>query len=88
MDVLLVPVGGTFTVGPAEARKTVEALRPAVAVPMHYKRPQVSLPLAPVEEFTRQFQKAAHRDFLEVEAGSLPPPTEVVVLALKPPHAV
>ncbi len=88
VDVLLVPVGGTFTVGPAEAQRTVEALRPAVAVPMHYRTPHVSLPLAPVEEFTRQFRRAAHRDFLEAEAGSLPPPTEVVVLALTPPHAV
>ncbi|MBC7104473.1 MAG: MBL fold metallo-hydrolase [Firmicutes bacterium] len=88
VDVLLVPVGGTFTIGPAEAHGVVEALRPALAVPMHYKTDVVTLPLAPVEEFTRRFPEVAHRDFLEVGADSLPPPTQVVVLALTPPHAV
>lgn len=88
VEILLVPVGGTFTVGPTEARRIVEALRPAVAVPMHYRTPQVSLPLAPVEEFTGQFPDAVRRDFLEVAVGSLPPPVQVVELQLTPPHAV
>jgi L-ascorbate metabolism protein UlaG (beta-lactamase superfamily) len=36
-DVLLIPIGGNFTTGPAEAaHATREWLKPRVAIPMHY----------------------------------------------------
>jgi len=35
-DVALLPIGGHFTMGPLEAAKAVELLRPKIAVPMHY----------------------------------------------------
>jgi len=37
-DVLLLPVGGTYTVTGAQAAHTVRQLRPRIAVPMHYRR--------------------------------------------------
>jgi len=40
--VLLLPVGGQFTIGPAEAKQVVEQLKPHVVVPMHYKTDVVS----------------------------------------------
>jgi L-ascorbate metabolism protein UlaG (beta-lactamase superfamily) len=36
-DVLLIPVGGVYTVGGEEAAETVRLASPKVAVPMHYK---------------------------------------------------
>jgi L-ascorbate metabolism protein UlaG (beta-lactamase superfamily) len=36
VDVALVPVGGTYTMDAAEAAEAVNAMRPKVAVPMHY----------------------------------------------------
>lgn len=36
VDVLLVPVGGFYTIDAAQAAATVRALRPRVTVPMHY----------------------------------------------------
>ena len=36
-DIALLPIGGWFTMGPIEAAKAVELLRPKVAIPMHYK---------------------------------------------------
>jgi len=51
VDVLLLPVGGTFTVGPEEAARTVEALRPRVVVPMHFLWPTVKLALQPLDDF-------------------------------------
>lgn len=58
VDVLLVPVGGRFTVDAAGAREVVEALRPRVVVPMHYKTRALSFPLAPVDDFLAQMQGA------------------------------
>lgn len=37
VDVLLVPVGGVYTIGPKEAAAVVERLSPALVIPMHYK---------------------------------------------------
>ncbi len=37
LDVLLIPVGGFFTIGPELAAETVRRLKPRCAVPMHYR---------------------------------------------------
>ncbi|MFQ5919148.1 MAG: MBL fold metallo-hydrolase [Thermoplasmata archaeon] len=51
VSVLFVPVGGVFTVGPEQAVDWVEALKPDVVVPMHYRVGGLSLSIRPVEEF-------------------------------------
>ena len=42
IDVLLIPVGGHFTLGPEEATQVVEQLNPSFVIPMHYKTDVVS----------------------------------------------
>ena len=37
IDVLLIPVGGTYTVDALGAKKYADALQPKVIIPMHYK---------------------------------------------------
>jgi len=40
VDILFIPVGnGPFTIGPEEATKVVEQVKPGVTIPMHYKTP-------------------------------------------------
>jgi len=36
VDVALLPIGGTYTMAEAEAAEAVRAIRPRVAIPMHY----------------------------------------------------
>ena len=36
VDVVLLPVGGAYTMGPENAKKVTEQLKPKIAVPMHY----------------------------------------------------
>jgi L-ascorbate metabolism protein UlaG (beta-lactamase superfamily) len=36
VDIVLLPVGGAYTMGPENAKKVVEQLNPKIAVPMHY----------------------------------------------------
>lgn len=40
VDVLLVPVGGIFTINPQQAMEVINMLEPAYVVPMHYKTEQ------------------------------------------------
>lgn len=37
VDVLMLPVGGFYTIGPKEAETIVSQLKPRVVIPMHYK---------------------------------------------------
>ena len=50
-DVLLIPVGGTYTVDAAGAFAYVRAIRPKVTVPIHYKTEDCTLDIAPADEF-------------------------------------
>lgn len=51
-DVLLVPVGGTYTLDPMEAKAVVYALQPRVVIPMHYRHaPHGLSAVAGVEPF-------------------------------------
>lgn len=37
LDVAMIPVGGFFTIGPAEAKALIAQLKPRVVIPMHYR---------------------------------------------------
>ncbi len=58
VDVLFVPVGDTFTIGPETAKEVVAAIGPKVAVPMHYRVPGLGLALKPVQSFIDHYEKA------------------------------
>lgn len=38
LDLALLPVGGHFTIDPAQAKALMDAIKPRVTVPMHYRR--------------------------------------------------
>ena len=43
VDILLLPVGGRFTIGAAEAVTIKEQLQPAITIPMHYRTKAMGL---------------------------------------------
>lgn len=47
VDVLMVPVGGVYTIDAAGALKVVEQLKPRLILPMHYRTPILLLISAP-----------------------------------------
>ena len=51
LSVLLIPVGGTFTVDAKEASEIVTRLNPRIVVPMHFKTSKCNLPIEGVEAF-------------------------------------
>lgn len=56
LDLLMLPVGGVYTVDAAQATELVEALKPHITVPMHYKCASSGLRnVAPVEDFLRRW---------------------------------
>lgn len=53
VDILFVPVGGVFTLDGAKARALVEAVRPRIAIPMHYRYGGLALSIQTVDDFLR-----------------------------------
>ena len=52
VDLLLIPVGGHFTIGPAEAVQVLAQVQPKAAVPMHYRRGRMGFPIiSALEDF-------------------------------------
>ncbi len=54
VDVLMVPVGGTFTINGSEAVKIINQIEPMLVIPMHYKIPGLSVKLNPVDKFLEE----------------------------------
>lgn len=82
VDVLLCPVGGTFTIDAQGATQVVRALNPKITIPMHFRTPKVALPLASVDDFLqgKPNVRRAGGSEIEVTAQTLPAEPEVVVL--------
>ena len=53
VDVLMIPVGGVFTVDAIQAKNIVEDLNPRLVIPMHYKTEVCTLKIAGVEPFIK-----------------------------------
>ena len=64
VDVLLVPVGGVFTVDAQGAKGVVDALKPTVLIPMHYKTPASDMGIGTLDEFLK-----VEQDYPQEKAG-------------------
>ena len=51
VDILLIPVGGTYTIDAETAVKVAAQLHPRLIIPMHYKTPVIDFPITGVDLF-------------------------------------
>jgi L-ascorbate metabolism protein UlaG (beta-lactamase superfamily) len=54
VDILIIPVGGTYTIEAGEAVKVAEQLEPHLIIPMHYKLPGLKIKLAGLADFLKE----------------------------------
>ena len=82
VDVLMLPVGGFYTIDAATAQEVAESLRARIIVPMHYRTKwNADWPIAPLENFTRLYQKVPPvMPLLRVTAEDLPCQPHIAVL--------
>ena len=82
IDVLLIPVGGNFTIDAVAASKLCDQLNPGVIIPMHFKNDRCNFPITGVDEFLKGKSNVSRLDANEVEfqAGKLPANTQITVL--------
>ena len=76
IDIALIPIGGSYTMGPESAKKVVDQLKPKIAVPMHYYNDTTVL---------ERFLDGPHRfrfldtDAFSVSQDTLPLVTEILI---------
>ncbi len=81
-DVLMIPVGGVYTIEAGDAPDIIAQLEAKIVVPMHYKIEGLKYDLAPVGDFL----KAEGRENIEkqtklsVSADRIPEETEIILL--------
>jgi L-ascorbate metabolism protein UlaG (beta-lactamase superfamily) len=82
VDVLLVPVGGFYTIDARQATGVCEALKPRVVIPMHVKTAKCDYPITGVEDFLKGRRNVSRLAASETEINKdkLPSETETVVL--------
>lgn len=83
IDLLMIPVGGFYTIDSKEASQVAAQLNPSIIVPMHFKTGKCDFPITPVEEFTQGKARVNVMNSSEVslDKGSLPKETEIIVLS-------
>lgn len=81
VDILMIPVGGVFTIGPKEADIIIEEIQPKIVLPMHYKTEYLKFDLLGVEEFLKGKKYLTH-EALELEKDTLPKEREIYILKL------
>lgn len=82
VDVLFVPVGGTYTLNAKEAVEIINQVEPKIIIPMHYKLPGIPFALAPVDDFLSQMGATTTEklDKLNINREKLPEEKKVVLL--------
>ncbi|MFA6981420.1 MAG: MBL fold metallo-hydrolase [Patescibacteria group bacterium] len=90
IDVLLIPVGGNYTIDAQTASKVISSIEPNFVVPMHYATPDLKFEkdLEPLEKFLDEMgvengsKKGQDKLTLSSKSGNLEE-TEVIVLSPK-----
>lgn len=85
VDVLFVPVGGTYTINFKTAIDVISEFEPSIVIPMHFQVDKLTLskPLDSVDKFTSEWGKDNVRKEPKLKISSksdLPQETQVVVL--------
>lgn len=82
VDILLIPVGGTYTIDAHAATREVEKLAPKIVIPMHVKLPGLSVNVAPVDGFLagKDNVEMIYTNSIELTKSDIPASTTIKVL--------
>lgn len=86
VDILMIPVGGVYTISYAEALKIISQIEPKIVIPMHYALPGLKFQLDEVGKFLKAMgnNSIEPQDKLNVKSSSLPKDGAMEIAVLKP----
>jgi L-ascorbate metabolism protein UlaG (beta-lactamase superfamily) len=83
VDILMIPVGGVYTIDSSVAQKIISQIEPLVVIPMHYDIPKLKVKLDDVSKFLKAMgnKLVAPQDKFVVKSSTLPKEgMEIVIL--------
>jgi L-ascorbate metabolism protein UlaG (beta-lactamase superfamily) len=83
VDVLMIPVGGVYTIDAKDAARVVAQLDPKIVIPMHYKLDDLKVDLEPLDNFLKEMsvENVAPLPKLSITKDKLPEEMQVIVLS-------
>lgn len=83
VDILLIPVGGNYTIDAKEATEVVTALEPSIIIPMHYKLDGLKVDIGELSSFLKEIgaENAQPQPKLSITKDKLPDEPQTIVLA-------
>jgi len=82
-DILLIPVGGKYTLDAKKAVEVIGQIEPRIVIPMHYKTKDLKIDLNDLEPFIKELGlKPIYEEKLKISKKDLPAEdTELVILS-------
>jgi len=83
-DVLLIPVGGTYTIDAKKAVEVISQIEPRIVIPMHYKTKDVKYDLDSIDKFIKEIGLTpTYEEKLKISKKDLPQEDmELVILSI------
>jgi len=88
VDILLIPVGGHYTIDAAEAVKIIHKIEPSIVIPMHYNHKDLDQKtykdLTGLDEFVAKYGSVPSEtlDLLTLKKEDIPEDTKLIVLTM------
>lgn len=83
VDVMLIPIGGTYTIDTPEAESLIREAKPRVAVAMHFKTEAYEIKITTCEAFKRDMMAAAMPSEIEITEGNIASLPPVIIMDYK-----
>ncbi len=84
VNVALVPVGGGNALNAAQAAEVISLIEPDIVIPMHYKTPQTTLKLDPLDKFLKVMGVGKQQSLPELRVTSMATPEQTQIVVLEP----
>jgi L-ascorbate metabolism protein UlaG (beta-lactamase superfamily) len=86
IDVLMIPVGGFYTIDAEKASEIISQIEPGLVIPMHYReedKNELTKDIAPLKKFLDEMgaENVRKVEKLKVSKSDIPEETEIVVLS-------
>ncbi len=88
VDILLIPVGGHYTIDAAEAVSVIHKIEPSIVIPMHYNHKdldqKVHKDLTGLDEFVAKYGSAPSEtlDVLTMKKDDIPEDTKLIIMKI------
>lgn len=83
-DILLIPVGGKYTLDAKKAVEVISQIEPRIVIPMHYKTEGVKIDIDPIDKFIKEIGVTpTYEEKLKISKKDLPQEDmELVILSI------